>query len=143
MGEPFEVTENHRHSIFFRETRQLAIEHFGEFKASWLGIGRGEILDRVPRRLAITTTGRLDALTLGDPPGNPVNPGADRLVDADRPSLADQDEESGLKGILRLMAVAESPTTDTQNERSVPGYKSLESRRVTPNRVAFQELRIG
>ena len=55
-----------------------------------------------------------------------IKPGSQQVGVSDRASLAGQDEEDGLKGILGMVPVAQDLAADAQNHWPVPRYQSGE-----------------
>ena len=92
------------------------------------------------RHARASPPGRLDAGPHGDPPGDPVEPRAERVALADRPGLADQDEERRLEGVLRVVRVAQHAAADPQDHRPVPAQDSLEGRLVPAAGEPVEEL---
>ena len=72
-----------------------------------------------------------------------VEPGAERIVDADRGGFSDQGEESSLEGILYVVRIVQEMSANFQNHRAMPGEDCLESYFLTAIDVTFQDLAIG
>ncbi len=56
----------------------------------------------------------------GDPVGDLMQPAAEPVAAPDRPRLADQNQERGLKGVLGIVRIAEHSAAGTQHHRPVP-----------------------
>src|SRR5262249_10173155 len=57
---------------------------------------------------------------------DPVKPACQRLPLADRTSFTDEDEEAGLKGVLRVGLVAQHPAANLQHHWPMTVQQSLE-----------------
>ena len=53
-----------------------------------------------------------------DPSADPVEPAAERIVDADGPGLADQDQEGRLERVLDVVGIAQDAAADAQDHRA-------------------------
>jgi hypothetical protein len=81
----------------------------------------------------------------GDAVGDPMEPGTQRVPNPERAGLLDQDEESGLEGILNIIRIAECAAADAQDHRPVPLYKGCEGqlgRFASLGREPFEELTV-
>ena len=52
--------------------------------------------------------------------GDLAQPAAEAVLAPDRPSLADEDQEGGLEGVLGVVGVVEDRAADAQHHRPVP-----------------------
>ena len=68
-----------------------------------------------------------------------MEPSAQRVVDPDRPGFAGQQEECGLKGVLRVVHILEHAMANRDHHRPVALYQGLEGRLVALGGVSFQE----
>jgi len=97
------------------------------------------LVERVPTRRAPLTAIR-HALR------DPEQPARDRPAPADGPGPVGQNEEDGLKGILRIVRVVKNAPADPKHHRSVSDYQLFEGRLpslIAPRDESVQELRIG
>src|SRR5262249_39079179 len=59
---------------------------------------------------------------------NTIQPAREQVWIADRPSLACQNQEDGLEGILGIVHVTQDLPADVQNHRPVPAHKRSKCR---------------
>ena len=79
----------------------------------------------------------------GDAMGDLTQPAAETLLAPDRPTLADEDQEGGLKGVLDVVGAAEDRAADAQYHRPVPLDQGREGRFIPPREEPIQELAVG
>ena len=72
-----------------------------------------------------------------------VQPAGQRRSVAQRSSLADQDQEGSLEGVLDLLGVAQQSPADSKNEWPMPPEQHLERRLVALIEPALQQLSVG
>ena len=81
-----------------------------------------------------------------DPAAHAVEPAAQRVVDADRRGLADEDEEGGLEGVGGGVGVVEGAAADAPDHRAVPlnqGGERRLGRAIAAGREPLQQLAVG
>src|SRR5262249_25568077 len=72
--------------------------------------------------------------------GDAVQPAADLLPRRDRGGLADEDEERGLEGVLRVVDVADDAPADVEHHRAVAAHQGREGRLIAPADEPAQQL---
>ncbi len=77
------------------------------------------------------------------PVGHAMKPVADHLPRRHRGGFAGEDQERRLKGILRVIVVAQGAATDAPHHGSVPHDKSLERRPIPRREKPFEQLPVG
>ena len=118
------------------------ISQSGSFSAGRSAFGgplRDELVERVPTRGATLPASRHAVR-------DPEQPARDRSAPADGPGPVGQDEEDGLKGILRIVRVVKNAPTDPKHHRAVSDHQLFEGRLrglIAPRDESVQELRIG
>ena len=74
--------------------------------------------------------------------GDAVQPVTNGLSGQKRRSLADQDEERGLEGVLGIVRIVEDTTADRQHHGAVTAHQSRESGLVALSQKTLQQLTI-
>jgi hypothetical protein len=103
----------------------------------------GPLCDRFFERVP---SGRGPLTAMRHPLGHAEQPARDRLHAADGPGPVGQHQKDGLKGILRIVGVAEYSPADPEYHRAVSDHQFLEGRFrvvIAPRDESVQELRIG
>jgi hypothetical protein len=72
--------------------------------------------------------------------GNTIKPIADRARRVKRGSLANEDQEGHLKGILCIVGIREQPAANAEDHRPMPADQNLEGRFIALVNVALQEI---
>src|SRR5262245_37942869 len=75
--------------------------------------------------------------------GHPVEPAADLRAGVDRRRLADQDEEGGLEGVLRVVPCPQDAAADPPDHRPVAVHERLQRRRLLAAQEALQQMAVG
>jgi hypothetical protein len=73
-------------------------------------------------------------------------PARDRFAPADGPGPVGQNQEDGLKGVLRIVRVVKHAPTDPEHHRAVPDHYRFKGHLrglIAPRDEVVQELRIG
>jgi hypothetical protein len=94
-------------------------------------------------RFATQTTGLIGADAKRQAVRDCIQPVPQWLATVKRGSLAHQDEERGLEGILGGLSVVQHAAADTEDHRSVPSHQRLEGHLVAHGRVTLEQLPLG
>jgi len=142
VGQPFQVTEDDWRSERARQPGQFLVEHVPKLVLAVV-FGRS-IRDDLgpiqPRHLVEMPTGRAGSRPDRDPMGNSVQPVAHEVAVADRTRAPNQDEESGLEGILDVLIVTENSSANTQDHRPVPRHQGGERHLVALGDEPLEQL---
>ncbi len=143
----FKVAKHDRRTIFQRQPVHLLVD-----RGKHIGIEKCPHLDAADRILLRVTLFMPAASNTGRPQirrraaGDLMEPGPQRVAHPERSCLANQDEEGGLKGIFRLMLIANDGQANAPDHRFMP----LDERRegqlgylIRIGRESFQELAVG
>ncbi|MCI0464220.1 MAG: hypothetical protein L0Z62_45380 [Gemmataceae bacterium] len=138
----FEVAEHDRGSIAVRESVQLLIQDGLQFTPEFHG-GRlltGQVNEGSLAALAAEGVGpRLERDVIGDR----VQPTADGRVPVEGTRPAQQDEKSGLEGVLDGVGILQQPPAHAQDHRPVPLHQSGKGRLLVSRQEAVQELAVS
>ncbi len=153
MGQALEVAENDRSAIFLRQAVDLLVDDRGAV----IAVDRGGVRRCRPHRR--DGPGRFDGPTVADPStdrGNPgprgdpdrdsVKPAPDRILLADRPGPARQDQERRLERVVHVGGIVQDATADAQDHRPVPldqDLKRLLAPLVPTHPEPFDQLSVG
>ncbi len=141
-----QVAEHDRRTIFLRQPVHLFVDRGIKVRIARRAFdGSGRIIDCATLFvLAPSDDGRSEARRRAA--SDLIEPWPQRVLHPKRSRLADQDEEGRLKGIFRLVLIANDGQADAPDHRLVP----LDKRRkgqlghlVRIGRESFQELAVG
>ena len=144
IGQPLQVAEHDGCAKPLGQAIDLLVEDLpiGVVLRREIAFGgplRDELVERVP-------TCRALASAIGHALSDPEQPARDRPAPADGPGPVGQDEEDGLKGILRIVRVVKNAPADTEHHRAVSDHQLFKGRLrglIAPRDESVQELRIG
>src|SRR5262249_15864184 len=75
--------------------------------------------------------------------GHSIKPARQRAFSPDEARPADQNQKSGLQGILRFMGIADDSAADTKHHGAVPLHQTGESMLFTPAQEPFEQFPIS
>ena len=139
-GFPFEAAEHKNDPVPFREPGDLLIQHLIEFSHHRLGRRRGQVIDL--QLVAAGTFRTFDTNAEGGPERDTVQPCAHHLAACNLRSLARQDEECGLEGIVRISRVTQEPAAGRENGWSVATDEQFECGFVVVSYPARGQIRV-
>ncbi len=138
-GFVFEIAEDQRSTVFFREPADFLIE-----KSQPLGFGLGALAGHVLQlHLSAAAAFCHGVRFQGGTIGHAVEPGADALARHDRVPLADEDEEGGLEGIVGVVDIAEHAPADAQDHGAVNADQGAEGRLFAQVEIALEQGAVG
>src|SRR4051812_12160979 len=74
--------------------------------------------------------------------GDPIEPVRNGIVPVNRPGLTSQHKERGLKTVLAVLDVAQSPPADTPDQTAVAFHQGGKSSFISLQGEAFEELSV-
>ena len=117
MTAPFEIAEDHGCAVAFRKPINLVVKKPLELVRK---VGGGHVFRPGCPTLMPPPPGDRGPGTRSGPVSDLVQPRAQRIPHPERASLAHQDQERRLEGILHVMRVGQHAATDAQHHRTVP-----------------------
>ncbi len=123
--ESLEVAEHDRQAERPRQAIDLAVQGLGLLALDrLLGLDGGTRLRPADGAffLGLAASSEPCAGLARRPQRHTVEPGAEQVRIADRPSLLGQHEEDGLEGVLGMLVVAQELPADAQHHRPVAGH---------------------
>ena len=125
VGLPLQVAEDDGLPIFLGESADLLVQHGPELvPGDVVVVTRGQHRRALP--FPSVTPGRVGLRSNRRAVGHLVEPVAQHLAIADRPGLADEQEERGLEGVLGVLRLVEHVPADAQDHRPMPPDERLE-----------------
>ena len=122
---PLQVAEDDGLAIFLGESADLLMQHGPELvPCGVVVVTRGQHRRALP--FPSVTPGRVGLRSYRRAVGHLVEPVPQHLAIADRPGLADEQEERGLEGVLRVLRLVEHVPADAEDHRPMPPDEHLE-----------------
>jgi hypothetical protein len=121
LGLTFQVTQRDWFPVLGRQAAQFLVEHgpqivvAGGRRGAWVVHGQ---------LLALPPPARLRFGTQRNAPGNGMEPASDRGRLTERRCFAQQDQESGLEGILGVVGITQNPPADAPNQRPMAAHQT-------------------
>lgn len=132
LGRTLPVAEQDHGPVFLRQSADLLLDErvMSGLIETFVGIGRGgRIRDKPdPALFRLPPPRPIDACPGCNPSGNPVQPACDRIKLADRSTLLDQHQKSGLESVFRILKTAQDVAADPQHHGPMPRDQGLEGR---------------
>jgi hypothetical protein len=142
MRHSFQVAEHDRRSERARQSSQLLVEHVPKLVlivvlACSL---RDDLVLIQAGRLVEISPGRAGFRSYRDSMGDPVEPVAYEIAIADCTGAPNQDQKSGLEGILNVLIVVENSPANAQDHRPVSCHQSGERHLVSIGDKPIEQL---
>jgi hypothetical protein len=140
VGAPLEIAQHQGRAVAFGKPLDLRVEDQPQLVA-----GLDAALRCRHRRTLFMppSAGGGRASARRGPEGHLMEPGTERVAHPETRGFLDQDQKSGLEGILRVVRVGQHAPADPQDHRSVPLEQDRERQRgslAPAGRKPFQEL---
>ena len=151
VGQALQVAEDDRDPVPSRQAGQPLVELLAQIGPRFVGRRVGGRLHGVAH-LSGSPPERGGPGPCRDPSAHPVEPGAQRHVDADGPGPSEQDHEGRLERVLNIMGIVQVASADAQDHRAMALDDRLECRLrgprgpfrpVVPLQETIEQFRVG
>jgi hypothetical protein len=133
------MAEDDDGAVLFGEPIEFLMENVEVFLSEWFRGGTRRHLVDLPRGFTSLLPRGTRPGADGDTPGDAVEPGTEGVATPDRARLADQDEESGLEGVLGVVDVGQRAASDAPDHRPVQFHQRGEGQ-LGGGALPFEEL---